>query len=96
MTRYKQNEYGIEAFEIRDIYIPDIDSDDDPIYELIMETNFGDIEIYCSSAYESNLENIKIQLEKQFNLDKKETGYKHKKKTESILEKNRVYENEDI
>lgn len=91
MTRYKNNKYGIEALEIMDVYVPDIESDDDPIYDLHMTTSDGDTEIYCSSSYEKNLINIQVQLEKQFELERKKTGYKHLKKTVSLLEQNEVY-----
>ena len=91
MTRYKDNKYGIEAFEIIDIYIPNINSDDDPQYDLMMTTSLDEVETYCSSAYEKNLENIQVQLEKQFDLERKESGYKQPKVMKSILERNTSY-----
>lgn len=90
MTKYRQNDFGIEALEIIDYFVPNIDSDEDPIYELYMTVGNGDTEIYCSSAYEKNLENIQVQLEKQFNLTRKESGYSHPKIKKSLLEKNYV------
>ena len=71
MTKYQKNEYGIEEFEIQDVYVPDVESDDDSIYQLMMTYDGGDSEIYCSSGYERNLENIQVQLEKQFKLIRK-------------------------
>jgi hypothetical protein len=69
MDKYLENPYGIYSLDVVDYLVQPIESDEDSEYRLLMETGEGtEQEVYCSSAYEQNLIDIKSMLEKKYNL----------------------------